>query len=226
MRVARANGAKLTYLQRSRSASGRVGTFRPSAVDPGSRRPFAVAAALLLLILAAPVMALTALALLVLEGRPIFYSQVRVGLNEKPFRVLKFRSMRRDAEADGHPSWAHEGDPRVSRTGRFIRRTRIDELPQLVNVLRGDMSLIGPRPERPEFVAVLKRSLPGYSLRHTVKPGITGWAQVRGPYAGSVQESASKLRCDLHYIRHRTPALDLRILLETVLVVLSGRGAR
>lgn len=180
----------------------------------------------LLLVVVAPVMALTALALLLLQGRPIFYSQVRVGLNGRPFHVLKFRSMRRDAEADGRARWASEADPRITPAGRFIRLTRIDELPQLLNVLNGDMSLIGPRPERKEFVALLSRELPEYSQRHAVKPGITGLAQVRGSYAGSVEESAAKLHWDLYYLRHRSFALDLRILLETVRVVLSGAGAR
>ena len=158
-------------------------------------------------------MLLTALVLLLLQGRPILYSQTRVGRGGVPFRIHKFRSMRRDAEADGRARWARIGDDRITPAGRLIRLTRIDELPQLLNVLRGDMSLVGPRPERPEFVAQLGAQLPGY-------------AQVRGAYAASMEESAAKLQHDLHYLRHRSLALDLRILAETVRVVISGAGAR
>lgn len=182
--------------------------------------------ALLLLVVALPVLLATALALLLLQGRPVFYGQERVGLNGGRFRVLKFRSMRTDAEADGQARWAADGDPRITPAGRVIRRTRLDELPQLLNVVAGDMALIGPRPERPDFVALLSRELPHYQRRHAVKPGITGLAQVRGSYAASVAESAAKLEWDLYYLQHRTLSLDLRILLETVRVVLSGAGAR
>ena len=195
------------------------------AVEP-ARRALDLAGALLLLVLAAPLMLLTALVLLLLQGRPILYSQTRVGRGGVPFRIHKFRSMRRDAEADGRARWARIGDDRITPAGRLIRLTRIDELPQLLNVLRGDMSLVGPRPERPEFVAQLGAQLPGYAQRHGVKPGITGWAQVRGAYAASMEESAAKLQHDLHYLRHRSLALDLRILAETVRVVISGAGAR
>lgn len=210
----------------ARSTAGPVDVAELSKSECRLRRLLDLVAAPLLLLLAAPVMAITALVLLILEGRPIFYSQVRVGLGGTPFRILKFRSMRRDAEADGRARWASADDSRVTRTGRFIRRTRIDELPQLLNVLKGDMTLIGPRPERPEFVATLSGHSPEYSQRHTVKPGLTGWAQVRCAYAGSVQESEWKLRYDLQYIRHRSFLLDLRILLETVRVVVTGEGAR
>lgn len=154
------------------------------------------------------------------------YRQTRIGLRGRPFQMFKLRSMQSDAEADGTPRWAAENDSRVTRVGRLIRNTRLDELPQLVNVLRGEMSLIGPRPERPHFVATLSRELPGYVLRHAFKPGITGWAQVRYQYTASTAQAARKLDYDLYYVTHRNLLLDLRILLETVWVVLTARGAR
>jgi exopolysaccharide biosynthesis polyprenyl glycosylphosphotransferase len=181
---------------------------------------------LLLLILAAPVMLLTAVAILVESGFPILYRQERVGLHGRLFEVLKFRSMGTDAEKDGAPRWANANDDRVTGVGRIIRKTRIDELPQLFNVLRGDMSLVGPRPERPYFVDQLTKQIPFYAVRHSVKPGVTGWAQVRYHYGASVADSAQKLQYDLYYVKNHTLMLDLVVLFETVGVVLMARGAR
>jgi lipopolysaccharide/colanic/teichoic acid biosynthesis glycosyltransferase len=152
------------------------------------------------------------------------YTQKRVGLAGRSFRIFKFRTMRSDAEALG-PQWASAGDPRITRVGRFLRRTRIDELPQLINVLKGEMSLVGPRPERPEFVEQLTQAIPFYGARHTVKPGITGWAQVRYSYSATVEGAAEKLQYDLYYVKNHTLFLDLVILFETARVVLSGHGA-
>lgn len=189
-------------------------------------RMFDLAVGTAMLFLAAPIMALTVLAVCAEGGGPVLYRQTRTGLGGAPFQMLKFRSMRLNAEPDGIPRWAAEDDPRVTRVGRFMRMTRIDELPQLVNVLKGEMSLIGPRPERPMLVQTLSRSIPLYALRHTVKPGITGWAQVRYRYAASTAEAARKLEYDLFYVKNRSFLLDLRILLETVRVVFQGEGAR
>jgi lipopolysaccharide/colanic/teichoic acid biosynthesis glycosyltransferase len=170
-------------------------------------------------------MLLTALAIRLDSPGPILYRQERVGLGGGTFTVLKFRSMRTDAEARG-PVWAAQRDPRVTRVGSFIRLTRIDELPQLLNVLRGEMSFIGPRPERPHFVEQLEQALPFYRDRALVKPGLTGWAQVNYPYGASVEDARAKLSYDLYYVKHRSLLLDLMILLATVRVVLFQRGAR
>ncbi len=155
---------------------------------------------------------------------PLFFAQPRVGQGGKIFRVLKLRSMIPDAERDTGPQWASDGDPRITRTGKFLRKTRLDEVPQLVNVLRGEMSLIGPRPERPEFIADLSRTIPFYRTRHTVRPGITGWAQVRYGYASSEDDALVKLQYDLYYIRHQSLALDVLILLRTAGKMLSLQG--
>lgn len=181
--------------------------------------------ALALLLLVSPLLLLVALAIRLEDGGPILYHQVRIGLHGRPFMILKLRSMRQDAEADGRPRFAARQDDRITRVGRFIRRTRIDELPQLINVMRGEMHLIGPRPERPDFVAELSRELPGYGARHSVKPGITGLAQVQVGYTDDTAGAAAKLRCDLDYVHHRSLLLDLAILGLTVQVVLTGRGA-
>jgi lipopolysaccharide/colanic/teichoic acid biosynthesis glycosyltransferase len=164
--------------------------------------------------------------LIALEGGfPILYRQERVGQGGRLFNVVKFRSMRRDAEIDGTPRWATSNDDRVTRIGRIIRKLRVDELPQLINVLRGDMSLVGPRPERPYFVDQLAREIPYYAVRHSVKPGVTGWAQVRYHYSASFEDSVQKLQYDLYYVKNHTLFLDIVILFETVGVVLSGEGA-
>jgi sugar transferase (PEP-CTERM system associated) len=157
---------------------------------------------------------------------PAFFRQQRVGKGEKPFMLIKFRTMRQDAEEQTGAVWAAENDPRVTRLGRFLRATRLDEVPQLVNVIKGEMSLVGPRPERPEFVEQLKEKIPYYSNRHCVKPGATGWAQVKYSYGASVADAMEKLRYDLYYIKNYSLFLDLLIILETVKVVLCGRGAR
>lgn len=154
----------------------------------------------------------------------IFYSQIRIGKMGKPFRIWKLRTMKQDAEAEGRPQWASKGDPRITKIGAFLRAARLDELPQIWNVLRGDMSLIGPRPERPEFVQELTKQMPYYALRHLTRPGLTGWAQVKFPYAGTVEDNLKKLQYDLYYIKHRSPLLDLAILLKTIGIVLRRQG--
>ncbi len=156
----------------------------------------------------------------------MFYRQTRVGLENKPFQVMKFRSMRTDAEKEGRAIWASKDDNRVTRVGAFIRKVRIDELPQILNVLKGDMSFVGPRPERPEFVAQLNDRIPYYRERHCVKPGITGWAQLCYPYGSSEHDAAEKLQYDLYYVKNHSLLFDLMILLQTAEVVLWGKGAR
>ena len=190
------------------------------------KRLFDLFCAVTLLVLAAPIMLLTAIAIVVESGMPIFYRQERVGLNGRLFNVIKFRSMRTDAEKDGKPRWATAGDARVTRVGRIIRKLRIDELPQLISVLNGDMSLVGPRPERPFFVDQLTREIPFYAVRHSVKPGVTGWAQVRYHYGASVEDSAEKLQYDLYYVKNHTLFLDVLVLFETIGVVLTAKGAQ
>lgn len=182
--------------------------------------------AFVMLILLSPIMLITALAILFEDGGPIFYRQERVGLNGRLFNVIKFRSMRSDAESDGKPRWASANDDRVTRVGRFIRKTRIDELPQLYCVLKGDMSMVGPRPERPYFVDKLTKEIPFYTVRHSVKPGVTGWAQVRYHYGASVDDAVHKLQYDLYYVKNHTLLLDLVVLFETVSVVVGGKGAQ
>lgn len=174
-----------------------------------------------------PLMLLVALAILIeSKGKgPILFHQVRVGLNGEPFRVHKFRSMRTDAEADGVARWATKDDDRITRVGAVIRKTRLDELPQVFNVLLGEMSLVGPRPERPEFVEELMKEIPFYSERHRVKPGLTGWAQLSYPYGATNEDARNKLEFDLYYVKNASAFLDLIILLETVEVVLWGKGA-
>ena len=190
------------------------------------KRAFDIFAATALLVVAFPVMLATAIAVLIESGRPIIFRQERAGFAGCPFTLLKFRSMGTDAERDGVPRWASMRDPRVTKVGQFIRRTRIDELPQLINVLKGEMSFVGPRPERPYFVAQLSEKIPFYGARHTVKPGVTGWAQVHYSYGASVEDAAQKLQFDLYYVKNHTLLLDLVILLRTMKVVLLGEGAR
>lgn len=199
--------------------------FRQGVLRSIAKRCFDLSASSLLLVGAAPVMLLTAVAILLEDGAPVFYRQERVGQGGRVFRVIKFRSMRRDAEGDGRPRWAVTGDSRVTRVGRIIRRLRIDELPQLFNVLSGEMSLVGPRPERPFFVDQLSREVPFYAVRHSVKPGVTGWAQVRYHYGASKDDAVEKLQYDLYYVKNHTLVLDTLVLFETVRVVLTGEGA-
>ncbi len=191
-----------------------------------SKRFFDLAAACALLLVAWPVMLLVALAVWLESGLPVLYRQTRVGENGRRFELVKFRSMRIDAEQDGVARWASSNDDRTTRVGRFIRATRLDELPQLFNVLRGDMSFVGPRPERPQFVDLLCGEIRYYNVRHCVKPGLTGWAQLRYPYGASVRDAEEKLTFDLFYVKNHGLLLDLMILLQTVEVVLFRRGAR
>jgi sugar transferase (PEP-CTERM system associated) len=204
------------------------GGFKASSFQQGLERAFDIVASLLLLGLASPLMLFTAAAIRIEDGlrAPVLYRQLRVGQFGVPFGVLKFRSMRTDAEQDGQARWAVSNDPRVTRVGAFIRKTRLDELPQLWNVLRGDMSFVGPRPERPEFVSQLEQSIPYYRERHAVKPGITGWAQLCYPYGSSERDALEKLQYDLYYVKNRGLIFDIVILLQTVEVVLWGKGAR
>jgi sugar transferase (PEP-CTERM system associated) len=190
-----------------------------------ARRLVDMTTALIGLILSSPVMLLAALAIKLDSRGPIFYTQERVGKGDEPFKIVKLRSMRTDAEQNG-AVWAEQDDPRVTRVGRVIRKLRIDELPQFFNIIRGEMSFIGPRPERPVFVQQLEREIPYYSQRHLVKPGLTGWAQIRYPYGASVGDALEKLQYDLYYIKNQSPVLDAIILFETVRIVLFGRGAR
>jgi sugar transferase (PEP-CTERM system associated) len=190
------------------------------------KRVFDVVMATILLIVSSPVMLAAAIAIILESGRPVIFRQERVGLGGRVFSVLKFRSMRVDAEKDGVPRWATSADARITRVGQFIRRTRIDELPQLLNVLRGEMSFVGPRPERPFFVSQLMEQVPFYGARHTVKPGVTGWAQVRYSYGASVEDAIRKLEFDVYYVKNHSLVLDIVILFKTVLVVLLGIGAR
>ncbi len=188
------------------------------------KRAFDIVISLALLIGAAPVMLLAALAIRLDSRGPIIYRQERVGLNGAPFTCLKFRSMGTDAERDGVAKWASRDDPRVTRVGRFLRQTRIDELPQLLSVLKSEMSLVGPRPERPGFVQHLSQQVPFYDLRHTVKPGVTGWAQVRYAYGASLDDARRKHQFDLYYVKNNSLLLDVLILLETIGVVLQREG--
>ena len=190
------------------------------------KRVFDLVVASLLLIIALPVMIATAIVIVLESGFPIVYRQERVGRAGRVFQLAKFRSMRPDAEADGRPRWAASNDNRITRVGRFIRKYRIDELPQLVNVLKGDMSLVGPRPERPFFVDQLTQNIPFYAARHSVKPGLTGWAQVRYHYGATLDDAANKLQFDLYYVKNHSLFLDLVVLFETVVVVVTGKGAQ
>lgn len=202
------------------------GGFRQGAGRTLIKRLFDIAVAVILLILFAPLMLATALLIILEDGAPVLYRQERVGLNGRLFNVIKFRSMRRDAEKDGKPRWATRNDDRVTRVGRVIRKLRIDELPQLFSVLVGDMSMVGPRPERAFFVDQLTKEIPFYAVRHSVKPGVTGWAQVRYHYGASVDDAVQKLQYDLYYVKNHTLLLDLVVIFETVGVVVGGKGAQ
>jgi exopolysaccharide biosynthesis polyprenyl glycosylphosphotransferase len=207
------------WLTRSSAA-----TERP--LEAGLRRAFDIVLSLLLLGATLPLLLLTAIAIRLESPGPVFYRQARVGRDNRVFDLLKFRSMVADAEAGGAPVWAQRRDPRVTRVGRIIRLTRIDEIPQVINVLRGEMAFVGPRPERPTFVEQLGRQIPHYHDRAAVKPGITGWAQVNYPYGASVEDARMKLAYDLYYVQRRSLFLDLLILVATVRVVLFQEGSR
>jgi exopolysaccharide biosynthesis polyprenyl glycosylphosphotransferase len=178
------------------------------------------------LLLSIPLFPFIILAIKLSSPGRVLYWQNRVGRDGAVFRCYKFRTMRTDAESDTGPTWAENDDPRVTRVGKFLRKTRMDEIPQLLNVLKGDMSLVGPRPERPEFVAELNQKIPYYYLRQSVRPGITGWAQILYKYGSSVEDAREKLRYDLYYIKNSSAGLDLLIFFNTIKIVLVGRGAR
>jgi sugar transferase (PEP-CTERM system associated) len=199
--------------------------FRVSRVSRLMKRTIDLTLSLAMALIALPLIALTALLVWIDDGRPVLYRQERVGENGGTFVLSKFRSMRTDAEQGGTPIWAKDGDDRITRVGRFIRMTRLDELPQLWNVVRGDMSFVGPRPERPFFVEQLARAIPFYQQRHAVKPGLTGWAQVKYRYGSSLEDAMEKLRYDLYYIKHLSVVFDLTIVFDTVKVVLFRKGA-
>jgi exopolysaccharide biosynthesis polyprenyl glycosylphosphotransferase len=202
--------------------------FSQAVLRSYSKRLSDLVASVVGLVLAAPVMLVAALAIYIESGGrgPIFYRQERVGRNGRVFQIIKFRSMRVDAEKLGVPQFAARNDPRVTAVGRFIRKTRIDELPQLFNVLKDEMSFVGPRPERPQFVEALSRKIPYYALRHRVNPGITGWAQISYPYGATEQDARAKLEYDLYYIKNYSLFLDLTIIFQTIQVILWGEGAR
>jgi sugar transferase (PEP-CTERM system associated) len=199
--------------------------FRASRLTRIVKRAVDVTLAAVGLVLAAPLMLLTTAAVRLDSPGPVLYRQQRMGEGGRLFTLFKFRSMRADAET-GTPIWATDQDDRVTKVGRFIRTTRLDELPQLWNVLRGDMSFVGPRPERPFFVEQLAAVIPFYMERHVVKPGITGWAQVKYRYGSSIEDATEKLRYDLYYIKHLSIFFDLTIVMDTVKVILSGKGAK
>lgn len=200
--------------------------FRQGMARRMVKRGFDFVAALTLLMVTLPIMVATAIAIAMESSGPVLFRQERVGAGGRAFWLLKFRSMRNDAEKDGVPKWASSNDSRITGVGRFIRRCRIDELPQIFNVLKGDMSFVGPRPERPFFVSQLTDEIPFYGARHSIKPGLTGWAQVRYSYGSSTEDALRKLQFDLYYVKNHTLLLDLLILIGTVRVVLSGQGAR
>lgn len=200
--------------------------FQYSLLRDVVKRVLDISAVVLLLLLAWPLMLLAVLAIAIETGRPVIYKQVRTGLNGKPFEIYKFRSMTKNAEKDGVPQWAQANDSRITRVGAFIRNTRIDELPQLWNVLKGEMSFVGPRPERPEFVSELKEVLAYYDFRHSVKPGLVGWAQLNYPYGASIEDAENKLVYDLYYVKNYSALLDILIVVQSVEIILLGKGVR
>lgn len=202
------------------------GGFDQGLLRSGIKRSFDLLASLILLIATLPIMIITALLIFIEDRGPILYRQERVGKDGQNFMVMKFRSMRNNAEKAGKPQWAAENDPRTTKVGRIIRKLRIDELPQILNVLKGEMSFVGPRPERPYFVKQLCEEIPYYNVRHSIKPGITGWAQVRYQYGASVEDALQKLQYDLYYVKNNSLFLDIIILIDTVQVVLFGKGGR
>jgi exopolysaccharide biosynthesis polyprenyl glycosylphosphotransferase len=208
----------LNQLVHRRRARSRVALLPKRVMD--------LVLSLVLLVILSPVMLVTALMIRLTDGGPALYRQTRVGLNQKCFTLLKFRSMRVDAEANGRAQWAAARDSRITPIGSFLRRTRLDELPQLINVVLGDMSLVGPRPERPEMIPALQKHIPAYDFRHLVPPGLTGWAQINYPYGASVEDAIQKTNYDLYYVTRRSCVGDLLILMETIRVVLLAEGSR
>jgi sugar transferase (PEP-CTERM system associated) len=200
------------------------GGFDQSFLRTFMKRAFDLVCSSILLVLTFPIMMVAALAVWLEDRAPIFYSQERVGKDGKTFRVHKFRSMRADAEKGGKPQWAAQNDPRITRVGNFMRKTRIDELPQILNVFKGEMSFVGPRPERPYFVEQLMEVVPYYNVRHSIKPGITGWAQVRYGYGSSAEDALQKLQYDLYYVKNNSLFLDVLILIDTLKVVMFRSG--
>lgn len=199
--------------------------FKKSAILRASKRLMDILVSSAILLLVSPLLPFIALAIYAESGHPIFFRQTRVGYRGQEFELLKFRSMVQDAEKHG-PQWAGKGDSRITRVGRFLRKTRLDEIPQLFNVFRGEMSLVGPRPERPYFCTMLSEKIPYFNLRHSVRPGLTGWAQVRFKYSASLEDTKGKLELDLFYLKNLSVLVDLAILFETVKVVILGRGAQ
>jgi exopolysaccharide biosynthesis polyprenyl glycosylphosphotransferase len=200
--------------------------FRRNSIVRAVRRAISVIISLIGLVFALPLLPFIILAIRLDSTGPIFYTQTRVGKGGRLFKVVKFRTMRHDAEALSGPQWAGDRDPRVTRVGKFLRASRLDEIPQLWCVLKGDMAFVGPRPERPEFIELLSKEIPYYGVRHMVRPGLTGWAQVKYKYGSSVEESREKLQYDLFYIKNVSIGLDLVIMFQTIKTVLLGRGAQ
>ena len=202
--------------------------FHKSTFQAVAKRIFDLVSGLILLAVTWPFMLLTVIAIKVEDGlrAPVVFSQIRIGEDGRPYKIYKFRSMRVDAEKDGKAKWAVKGDSRITNVGNFIRKTRLDELPQIFNVVRGNMSFVGPRPERPEFVVALNEKIMYFDERHRVKPGITGWAQIRYPYGASDRDALEKLQYDLYYVKNQSFFLDFLILLQTVEVILFGKGSR
>lgn len=217
-----ANQIRIDSLQPSWLVFG--GGFDQSFVRTMGKRGFDLIVSLLIFAVSLPAMLIAGLLIYLEDGAPIFYQQERVGKNGKTFMVLKFRSMRNNAETAGKPQWASSDDPRTTRVGRIIRKLRIDELPQILNVVKGDMSFVGPRPERPFFVKQLCQEVAFYNARHSIKPGITGLAQVRYQYGASIEDAVQKLQYDLYYVKNNSLFLDILILIDTLQVVLFGKG--
>ncbi len=202
------------------------GGFRRETLIAMIKRFIDLSAACLGLLLSAPIFLILPVLIKLDSKGPVFYQQERIGEKGWPFKILKFRSMHQDAESKTGAVWATEDDPRVTRVGKVMRKTRLDELPQLINILRGEMSFVGPRPERQVFITSLEKKVPYYALRHAVKPGLTGWAQVRYRYGSSVEDALEKHHYDLYYVKHLSPLFDLSIIFSTIRVVCIGKGAR
>jgi sugar transferase (PEP-CTERM system associated) len=202
--------------------------FQRNLLTVMSARLFDIVSSLIIFIMMSPILLLTALLISAESGfkHPVLYRQERVGLDGKNFTLMKFRSMSMNAEKDGKAVWASKNDNRITLVGKFIRKTRIDELPQILNILKGDMRLVGPRPERPEFVDDLATKIPYYKKRHTVKPGLAGWAQLKYPYGATERDAYEKLQYDLYYVKNNNVIMDFFILLQTIEIVIMGKGAR